>query len=385
MTNGQSEIRSITARRTQRGSICGFIVEVRHRGLNELRTVGDRDRDTAIRKAEAICARWDEKWTRIQQQTSVQQQKQASKEQAEAQTAVAEQELAAGATILRDAVGNRGPLHWGALEDRRSFRFGETGNYPLLKFAKDGPPIGIKPIEVPPQPRATDSQFGPRLTWLDKLWSPSRSRKEEAAAERFDKAHREWQAAKDTADDLQHQAEHQLSDANTQFKAKELEFKSTQEYSNAQLADFKRKYESKEPEAIVRYCELVLSVSRYPGFVGPEYDVSYNPANATAVIECELPDTDSIPTLVKVTYTASSRDFKEKHTTDNDRDKLFDLVLYQIALRTIYELFQADTANALASVVFNGWVDALNQRPEASPWLPSLGPSRKERDRRNRP
>lgn len=171
---------------------------------------------------------------------------------------------------------------------------------------------------------------------------------------------RKWQAAKDTADNAQRQAERQLSDATLLFKVREVEFRTAQAASNANLADFKLNYEAKVPDAVVRYCEQVLSGSNYPRFIQPEHDVSYNPANSTAVIECELPDKDSIPTLVRVAYTASSKDFKQKHTTDNDRDKLFDLVLYQIALRTIYELFQADTANALAMVVFNGWVDALN-------------------------
>jgi restriction system protein len=105
---------------------------------------------------------------------------------------------------------------------------------------------------------------------------------------------------------------------------------------------------------------LVLSASKYPTFIDPECSVSYNPENRTVVVECELPDKEAIPTLAKVTYVASSDEFREKHTSESDRDKLFDLVLYQVALRTLYELFQADTANALESVVFNGWVDALN-------------------------
>jgi restriction system protein len=32
-------------------------------------------------------------------------------------------------------------------------------------------------------------------------------------------------------------------------------------------------------------------------------------------------------------------------------------VLHQIVLRTLYELFEADTAGALNVVIFNGWVE----------------------------
>jgi hypothetical protein len=154
---------------------------------------------------------------------------------------------------LRDAVYHRGPLNWGALEDRRNFRFGETANYPLLRFAKDGTPSGIKPIEVPTEPREMDSQFNPGLTWIDKFWSPGRRRKEEAAIERFDDAHRKWQAAKDAADSAQGRAERQLSDATLLFKVREVEFRTAQAASNADLADFKLNYEAKVPGAIIRY------------------------------------------------------------------------------------------------------------------------------------
>jgi restriction system protein len=43
------------------------------------------------------------------------------------------------------------------------------------------------------------------------------------------------------------------------------------------------------------------------------------------------------------------------------RQDLYDNVLYAMVLRTIHELFEADTVNALASIIFNGWVTSLDK------------------------
>jgi len=46
---------------------------------------------------------------------------------------------------------------------------------------------------------------------------------------------------------------------------------------------------------------------------------------------------------------------------DSWLNKTYDSVLYQIALRTMYELFQSDEAQALDAVVFNGWVNSIDK------------------------
>jgi restriction system protein len=42
-------------------------------------------------------------------------------------------------------------------------------------------------------------------------------------------------------------------------------------------------------------------------------------------------------------------------------NRTYDSVLYQIALRSLYELFQADAAAAIDSIVFNGWVNSIDK------------------------
>jgi restriction system protein len=47
--------------------------------------------------------------------------------------------------------------------------------------------------------------------------------------------------------------------------------------------------------------------------------------------------------------------------TEKNATKLYDDFLYQVALRTIHELFESDVANAIDFVVFNGFVNSINK------------------------
>lgn len=42
-------------------------------------------------------------------------------------------------------------------------------------------------------------------------------------------------------------------------------------------------------------------------------------------------------------------------------NRTYDSVLYQIALRSLYELFQADAAGTIDFIVFNGWVNSIDK------------------------
>jgi restriction system protein len=56
-----------------------------------------------------------------------------------------------------------------------------------------------------------------------------------------------------------------------------------------------------------------------------------------------------------------SKQRKEYHITDNQLNTLFDLTVLRICLRTVHEIFEADTANNISSVCFNGIVDGLDK------------------------
>ncbi len=106
---------------------------------------------------------------------------------------------------------------------------------------------------------------------------------------------------------------------------------------------------------------MVLTNSKYPDFFPQEYDSDYNPENKILVVDYSLPSLDCIPTLKEVKYVQSKDEFNETHLSESALNKLYDDLLYQIVLRSIHELYEADVIEALESIVFNGWVESIDK------------------------
>ena len=105
----------------------------------------------------------------------------------------------------------------------------------------------------------------------------------------------------------------------------------------------------------------MLSNSNYPDYFPQQWDIDYSSVNKILIVDYSLPDISDLPTVKSVKYIAASDTFSESHISEAALNKLFDSVIYQIALRTLHELFEADVTNALDSIVFNGWVNSVNK------------------------
>ena len=78
-------------------------------------------------------------------------------------------------------------------------------------------------------------------------------------------------------------------------------------------------------------------------------------------MDFRLPAPNDLPTLKQVKYTRSTETFLEKHLSVSEQQRLYDDVIYQITLRTVYQLFQSDQIGALSAVVFNGTVTSTDR------------------------
>lgn len=111
-----------------------------------------------------------------------------------------------------------------------------------------------------------------------------------------------------------------------------------------------------------------------------EWDLEYNAENSTLVVEYSLPPVDDVPTLSQVRYVQSRDEYTEKHISDAQLRRLYDSILYQVALRTVHELYEADVVHALASIVFNGRVTSVDRSTghETTACILSLQTAREE-------
>lgn len=142
-----------------------------------------------------------------------------------------------------------------------------------------------------------------------------------------------------------------------EWMEKRQEFLDEQETLNNSI---KENYLKCSPDEVHHYSKHVLSNSKYHEDFPQEFEVEYNPENKILIIDYQLPSINDIPTLKEVKYIQSRDEFTEKHITKTQLNKLYDKILYQIALRTIHELYESHHEDILEAIVFNGLVSSID-------------------------
>lgn len=129
---------------------------------------------------------------------------------------------------------------------------------------------------------------------------------------------------------------------------------------NASIEQARTAYQEMHPDGILNYCDLVLSRSQYADCFPKEFELDYRGSAKTLVVQYQLPTPEELPRLESVKFTKTKGTFVETELTMRDFENLYSDVVFQVALRTIHELFEADVVRALDAVIFNGIVHALN-------------------------
>ena len=176
----------------------------------------------------------------------------------------------------------------------------------------------------------------------------------------FSDDRRAWQSQLQKVEQANRALKQQHDASVKQWDEKQKAFKEKQKTSNQAVEARKKEYESMEPGAIEDYCDIVLSSSEYPEEFPQDYQMDYNQDNKLLVLDYSLPSLEALPTLKEVKYIKSKQEMKETHISESARNKLYDSLIYQITLRTIHELYEADVVHAIDLVVFNGWVNSTD-------------------------
>jgi restriction system protein len=113
---------------------------------------------------------------------------------------------------------------------------------------------------------------------------------------------------------------------------------------------------------VIEYFRMVLEDSEYPDGVPREHDCDYRPESKILVIDHRLPPFECIPTVKAVRYVQSRDELVESYLTKKARQQMHGNVIYAVALRTLDEVFAADSFGALESVVFNGFIRQVDAR-----------------------
>lgn len=354
-----------------------FWIDITHPGLGKYRRVRGNDRYVVERMADQQRAAWNEQWERQQDrerartaqalrtQSREDQRLYVESREAEAvqRTAEARAAIEAATSILSATLGVNDAIDWRHLHRGGPYAVPFPAQ-PKTAWSK----VGGKARELPRKPDVTDVRYNRPLGFMDKVISSRRREKEAEARRHFQDDLRSWEGscaalmAADAADLASHEAAmRDWQNRVTAWHAAKSEFEAEQARNNEAVAALRAAYFERSPPAVLDYCQLVLHRSQRPAFLPRNFELEYDAEARTLVVELELPAPEALPGTAEWRYVRRSDELVEKPLAASKANDLYDAVIYQLTLRTIHELFEADAANALDAVVFNGWVDRLDR------------------------
>ena len=327
---------------------------ISHVGLKAFRVVkGATEADVEV-KAQLQLALWNDRWTRLQQGEATRNAKVMAtmdivhqKQQAVACTREAEARRAALARIILDGIEVDHQIDWEDLKDSSPF--------------PEHQPERAEAALLPRQPLETDAEFVLELTFLDRVIPFLGRKKRDLCAARFGAAESDWQTKKRRWETESAQAESDFQNAIKEWKDRKSRFEEAQRAQHEEIVVRRQRYLESSESDLHDYWDMVLNASEYPDNFPKSWNCDYVSSTKTLIVDYELPNLSCIPTLKERKYVATRNDFHETFLPDSTVHRLYDDVIYQMCLRTIYELFQSDAANALDSLVFNGWVQAIDR------------------------
>jgi restriction system protein len=382
-----------------------YQIELSHRGLNRFRVIKGATPDEVEAKAQAQHAIWEsmyqrhiesEKRRRERDRQALNREKAATLKEQQVQLATdltqdAERSIVEAQEILAVAL-REGPLFdWENLKDPTPFQKPKP-------LPPDAPAIPKKPDPsfIPPKPNPDDARFQPQFSLLDSIVPGQKQRRIEYFQSLYESALATWKAAvgryneqvalhNKTLTDLKaqfHQDKEAYKLALTRWQAELAAYEARRSAHHRAVEERRLAYQNHDTDEVLEFCESVLLNSTYPAFCPRLFDCAYESSTRMLIVEFQLPSIDDVPSRKSAKYDRTHNKITYTQISQSALNKLYEDINYQIVLRTLHELFHADSANALDSIVFNGFVSTIDKATGQAikPCIMSIQVSRSEFD-----
>jgi restriction system protein len=377
-------------------------MEIFHEGLHKHEFLRAIDPSILRNKANIKAVLWNEMWRKqVTTEARIKNDYDAKaarklhienqKEIAVQRTVEAHEGLNALRNALLDGILPDPRLDWEELKVKTPF----PKESPIKPSSPKRPLLATLPLKpeskaAPTEPGTLESYLPVRLSLLDRFLTSRKRLKYAAAKSRFEGDSRSWlescaalayQYEADLRDwksrcaalHAQHelaleaimqattklQEEHQR--ATTEWDEEKEHYEREQAKQHETVDEFRKRYELKNEDGVMEYCERVLSRSDYPPCIPREFELELHTETGMLLLNCSLPAPADIPILTEVKYVQSLNVLREVFLSESQAAKLYDDVVYQISLRTIHELFQSDYIGAISTVILNGIVRSTDK------------------------
>ncbi|MDP2885952.1 MAG: restriction endonuclease [Ignavibacteria bacterium] len=297
---------------------------------------------------------------------------------------------------LKTALTSEIRVHWVDLTDTSTFLV-PTIEKPKLfaMWQVHGEATPTFAIAIPEKPKLSEIPREPRIS--DREYAKARSLREWINSKvhprhferRFEEDHRAWQEVKRVTENENATLVCDYEEKVKRWEVKRREFHAYLEADRKALQNYEANlerveelraafyenqkptndriyalraafYDVKSPDAIIFFFGKVLEKSAYSCNFTRKVDLEYKLDTKLMMVDYLLPSIDDMPRHKKIRYDQARDEMVETFIPEKQLFELYDDVLYQIVLRSIYELFAADDIEALDTVVFNGWVHSID-------------------------
>jgi restriction system protein len=326
---------------------------IRHSGLGVVKTVRARDPWLLDEMVDNQITRWDEQWQKkIAQQRkaadrqSAQEHAEARKQLAEDLTVEAEEAIRKAEFLLAHTLVVDDAINWDDLKDKKKFS----------KRSPAKPYPASKPLE-PVRYITALSLFSKLIETIAPSIKEKRLKDEEEA---YLAALRKWREQVATLEELDRKAEIAWETEKNQYDEAKAAFEGKLAEQHANIDAECERWLSKDPIAVEEYCQMVLAKSQYPDWVPPECEVQFVGDTGLLLVDFKLPLPNDLPRVKEVKYVKAKDSIQETVISESAIEKLYESVCYQLGLRTVHELFEADTVAVITAIVFNGYIDSID-------------------------
>ena len=277
--------------------------------------------------------------------------------------------------ILKHTLTINDAVDWEVLYDKTEFTEPNPINFLQLEISRIEKPVA--PILFEKKTSPDFNNYSPKYNFLDHIFPIFKKSKKDKADSFFDLALSNWEYECMNFDKLNNElidnfnesklfydkkveeVRKRVIEKEKKWQSRKNEFYSKRETSNLKVDELKQLYSKADDDAIEEYFEIVLNNSEYPDNFPKSFILNFTSSNKLLLVNYDLPPIDKLNNIKEIKYINS--DFKEYYFNDSYMESIFDLTMYNICLRTIHELFEADVNNNLDFVCFNGWVNAMDK------------------------
>lgn len=331
-----------------------YEIEVKHEGLKKYRVIKGSDLYVVEQKARYQKQQWNEMWERRQEadrKRALREEAIIEKEEKKAYalqlTEEATEKIIELDNILISTLEINDAIDWEDLKDTEEF--------------PDPEPVKPKEIEIPESPKEEDGKYQSKFGILDSIFKSKKEKKILDMKDLFNSDLETWGKKVEEVKSENKKNSMLYEEALSQWVERKKKHKEKQAEKNTAIDKQRGNYKQGLPTAIIDYCDMVLSNSDYPDFFPQKYDIDYNPETKLLIVDYSCPSPDHLPNIKEVKYIQSRDELKESYFSAAAMNKIYDSVLYQITLRSLHELFEADVANYIDAIVFNGWVESIDK------------------------